>query len=65
MARGKKKTNEEFQQELREKNPGVHTDEKYINASTKISFYCDYGHHWMSTPTNILNMHSHCPYCAG
>lgn len=65
MARGKKKTNEEFQQELREKSPGVHTDEKYINASTKISFYCDYGHHWMSTPTNILNMHSHCPYCAG
>ena len=65
MPRGKNKTNEEFQAELKEKCPGIYTDDKYINSTTSLMFYCDYGHHWESTPTNIVHMHSHCPYCAG
>lgn len=65
MPRGKNKTNDEFQAELKEKCPGIHTDDKYINSSTPLIFYCDYGHQWPSTPTNILHMHSRCPCCAG
>lgn len=61
----KKKTNEEFQTELREKNKNVYTDDVYIGAKTKMDFYCDKGHHWFSTPDTILNKKRGCPYCAG
>lgn len=63
--RGKQKTNEEFQNTLREKCPGIHTDDTYVNAFTKITFYCDKGHSWLSTPTNVLDMNARCPYCSG
>ena len=63
--RGRKKTDQEFQRELKMKRTGIHTDEKYITATTKLLFYCDYNHFWYTTPTCILDSKTGCPYCAG
>lgn len=63
----RKKTNEEFQAELRqlrEQGHDVYTDDKYINAKTKIWFYCLRKHRWKASPSGILCGHG-CPYCSG
>lgn len=61
MAR--KKTNQEFISELKEKNIDYIPLEEYINATTKIKFRCSSGHVWEVTPHNILNGRG-CPYCS-
>lgn len=60
----KRKTNEQFIEELSAKNPNVFTYDKYINATTKLKFYCKHNekHTWMADPHHILNGRS-CPYC--
>ena len=61
MAR--KKTNQEFISELKEKNIEYIPLEEYVNATTKIKFRCSNGHEWEATPHNILNGRG-CPYCS-
>lgn len=62
---GRKKTQEEFIAELKEKNPNVYTTDTYINAITKITFHCKKNkeHIWMADPHHILNGRG-CPFCA-
>lgn len=62
-----RKTNEEFQNELkqlRECGHDVYSDDIYVNNKTPMQFYCSKNHRWPSIPTNILHGHE-CPYCAG
>ena len=63
----KRKTNEEFQRELevcRQHGQDVYCDDDYIDAKTKLNFYCSNGHHWLVRPTNIFSQKNGCPYCA-
>ena len=59
----KKKTNQEFINELKEKNIEYVPLEEYINSITKIKFQCKQGHIWEATPHNILCGRG-CPYCS-
>lgn len=34
-----------------------------VNASTKIEWRCQHGHHWYATPDSVLNLRSGCPIC--
>lgn len=61
----KAKTNDKFQSELREHCKCIYTDDLYRGATNKMSFYCDFDHHWMATPANVLKYGSRCPFCAG
>ena len=64
---GRKKTNEEFQEELRqlrEQGHDVYCDDDYINVKTKLWFYCSKGHRWFTTPCSVL-VGRGCPYCSG
>lgn len=63
----RKKTNEEFQEELRqlrENGRDIYCDDEYIGAKIKIWFYCSKGHRWMACPSDILHGNK-CPYCSG
>ena len=60
----KRKTNEEFLIELKDKNIAYTPLEKYINYNTKISFRCSVGHIFKSTPHDIFDGNG-CPYCSG
>ena len=63
----KSKTNDKFQQELkqfRKHGRDIYSDDVYINGYTKIWFYCSKGHRWMARPNDILNGDG-CPYCSG
>lgn len=62
---GKRKTNEEFQEELkklREQGHDVYCSDEYINSKTRLWFYCSKGHKWYSEPNWVLNGQL-CPYC--
>lgn len=60
----RRKTNEEFLQELVDKNiPYIPLDE-YINSDTKISFSCQHGHVFQAKPSDVLKGRG-CPYCYG
>lgn len=61
----KKKTNNEFLQELNEKNPHIKPLEEYHGANTKIKCKCLICNYiWMSTPNNLLHT-KNCPNCVG
>ena len=60
----KKKTNDEFINELQLKNPSINPLEPYINSVTKIQCECRIcGHKWLATPSHLLHGEG-CPVCA-
>lgn len=60
----RRKTHEEFVEELKQKNPNVLVIGAYINCSTKIEVKClKCGNVWSTTPNSLSNGHS-CPLCA-
>lgn len=61
---GKKKTHEEYVEELAIKNPDLEVLERYINATTPISHRCKIDmYEWKAVPNNLLRGHG-CPKCA-
>jgi len=60
----KKKTHEEFVQELKEKNPSIMVLGTYTGNKNKIECQCKQGHKWMARPANVLRGID-CPYCSG
>lgn len=61
----KKKTHEEYVDEILKINPTIEVLGAYINCSTKILHKCKIcGYEWMITPNHILRKHG-CPKCAG
>lgn len=60
----KKKSNDEFLQELKDKNISYIPLEEYIKSSIKIKWLCSRGHIFENTPNEIL-MGKGCPYCSG
>lgn len=59
----KKKTTEQYKQELHNINPNIEVLEEYINNKTKILHLCKTcNHKWKSYPSNILKG-SDCPKC--
>lgn len=59
-----KKTHEEYEQELFEKEIDYWPIERYKTANTPIFHECLKGHKWIVLPTNILRG-SGCPHCKG
>ena len=60
----KKKTHEEYVQELAIKNPNIEAVEQYIGANIPINHLCKkHNIVWKARPTNILRGHG-CPVCA-
>lgn len=66
---GKKKTHEQFIEEVKLKNPNVIILEKYIKDSEKIKCGCKKNkkHIWLTTATNLIHKTkpTGCPYCCG
>ena len=63
MAR--RKTHEEFLKEVYEINPDVDVLDVYVNASTKMRFYCKkHDYQWECSPNQFLTSHG-CPICRG
>lgn len=60
----RKKTTDEFRQELINNNIIHEVVDEYITANTKITFKCINNHIWKTKPNDILNGHG-CPSCAG
>lgn len=61
----KKKTHDEFIENLFVVNPKVDVLEKYVNAKTKIKIKCKKCNQvWSATPSNLLNGYG-CPNCYG
>lgn len=60
----KKKTNDEFLQELKDKNISYIPLDEYVNGRTKIKWKCQQGHIFKSSPEDILSGNG-CPYCSG
>ena len=62
---GRRKTNEEFQEELkrlREQGHDIYTDDMYTGNKVKMDFYCSNGHRWPSNPNRVLSG-QYCPCC--
>lgn len=62
----RKKTHEEFVEEVAVKNPGVKVLGKYISDNVKIKFQCnnpDCGYIWFTTPDKIVHRIAGCPKC--
>ena len=60
----RRKTHEEYVEELMVKNPNIEVVEKYIDAKTPILHRCKIdGYEWCAKPNNILNRKG-CPKCA-
>ena len=60
----KKKTHEQYVEEVKIKNPNVTVLGEYISSNTKILHKCNMcGKEWNSLPTNILSGHG-CPSCS-
>ena len=58
---GKRKTDEEFKKELKEKFPQIKPKGVYINGTKKIPFECMVdGFEWDSTPNNALKYGCSC-----
>ena len=61
----RKKTHEEYVEELKIKNPNIEVVGTYVNAHTSILHKCKIdGYEWMAKPNNILSGKG-CPKCAG
>lgn len=64
-AEKQRKTNEQFVDELKDKNPNVIPIDKYVNATTKIRFQCKIcSYIWETAPQSVLAGHG-CANCAG
>ena len=50
----KKKTHEEYVNEVAQINSNIKVLGTYVNAKTKILHECEKGHQWMTTPSRIL-----------
>ena len=60
----KRKTTEEFREEMRVKQPDILVIGEYINSKTGILCRClKCGHEWYPTPNTVLRNHG-CPACA-
>jgi len=62
------KTDEEFQKQLAERNPGIVALDTYIGGSTPIRFKCSTcGHIWKTAPNHLISssQRTHCPKCSG
>lgn len=60
---GKRKTHEEYVEELKIKNPTVEVVGKYVNSHTKIMHHClIHDVYWKSEPSNVLQGHG-CKQC--
>ena len=60
---GRKKTTEQFIEELKIVNPEITVIDEYVNSKTKIKIQHTCGNKWKSTPDNLLNGNS-CPKCS-
>ena len=61
----KKKTHEEYVEEVKIKNPNIEVIELYVNSSTRILHKCKIcKHEWRAYPENILKGHG-CSVCVG
>lgn len=61
----KKKTTEEFIEQLAKVSPSIEVQGEYLNTNTKIRVRNkDCGHSWHATPNSLLRG-SNCPKCAG
>lgn len=57
----RKKTNEEFIEELKHKRPNITALEEYVSALNPIKFKCnECNYEWSTTPANVL-YHTECP----
>lgn len=61
---GKRKTDEQFRQEVNDLGIGIKPMSEYKGTHTKMPFECAKGHLWYSTPHDVLDGYG-CPYCAG
>lgn len=60
----RRKTNEEFITELKEKFTNIISLEKYVNNHTKMKFKClIHNEYFISTPHNLLSGHNGCKSC--
>lgn len=59
-----RKAHEDFVDELRTINNKIIPVEQYVTRNTKITFVCELGHMWKTTPGNVLSGKG-CPYCSG
>ena len=60
----KRKTHEEYVQQLKEKKPNIRVIGKYKSLKTKIEhecLICEY--RWFALPDNLLNLKNGCPRC--
>ena len=61
----KKKTTEEFIEQMANISPSIEVQGEYINTNTKLKIRNkDCGHSWYATPNSLLRG-SNCPKCAG
>jgi hypothetical protein len=59
-----KKSREQFEEELLERNPNVKLVGEFVNMSTKTEFECEKGHWWHTTPNSVWVGHG-CARCKG
>lgn len=60
----KKKTTEQYRQELAIYNPDIEVLEDYINARTKILHKCKIcNYEWYTAPSNLFSHNGYCPKC--
>lgn len=60
----KRKTTEQYRQELLDRNLSIDVIEEYNGASKKILHKCKMcKYEWYTTPTNVLSRGGHCPKC--
>lgn len=63
--RNKRKTHEEYVEELKLKNPNIIPIEEYIGANTSILHRCLIdSYEWKARPSNLLNGACGCPRCS-
>jgi len=62
---GKKQYTIDEMRELAKSKGGKCLSKEYKNANTKLLWQCGQGHKWKTTPSQIINAGSWCPYCAG
>lgn len=63
--RERRKSNDEFLQELSEINPQIVPLEEYTTSQRKIRCQCKKcGCEWKATPNNLLDKKSRCPHCS-
>lgn len=64
FADSRRKTDEQFADEIKALGTGIIPRGKYLGSRVMMPFECKYGHIWDSTPHDVLEGYG-CPYCAG